>query len=140
MATPKRRRFSQAPSRKKTIFTSVRRMKRICGIIDNPKSQEKGFETEQRVDEALARLQAQGMISSFNSNGRLDRHGIDRMINTPSGSIPLQIKSSLTGLREHIAICRRTGEFIPAIVVKEGMPLELIEQEIVKIVEVYPQL
>ncbi|GEM_PF-6939616 len=98
------------------------------------KKEKIGRRSEARVAEGLDFLISCGGIHDYYKSwrkGELDLRGVDFLI-VPEPSydhmIPLQVKSSLTGVREHRKISR-----IPCILAKHNIPLVLFAEELMQV-------
>lgn len=91
----------------------------------------RGNRSEKRVEEALKLLAQNGEIFNYHKSvrdGENDRLGWDFLV-APQNNwlIPLQVKSSDTGLDEHV---NEYGMRTPCVVVKEFMSLNVLAEKI----------
>lgn len=97
-----------------------RHSRRIYLFAEPEEEVVKGFRNEDLAEEALKILRAAGHIYHFIRSrrwGELDANGIDFLVWPEyNWTVPLQIKSSETGRREHLS---EYGETVPSCVVVE---------------------
>jgi hypothetical protein len=104
----------------------MRKSRRIANLLSDNTAF--GRNNEDRVEIALSTLQEEGQIVDYirsEPHGELDRRGIDFLIYPESNwIIPLQVKSSFTGVKDHRS---KHGPNIPCIVVEDCDEEELKE-------------
>jgi len=117
--------FSDTRGRRLKVERQLRRL-----------SQKRGSGAETLVDQALAQLKNEGEIRHFYYDRRLEHQGIDRMIVTDWREVPLQVKSSVAGIRQHFEHHPpEKGERISVVMVGPGEKVASLKTKIRKILD-----
>ncbi|MFA6554062.1 MAG: hypothetical protein WCS89_00990 [Candidatus Paceibacterota bacterium] len=107
----------------------------------NNNNRDRGFASEAMVKRALTILKRKKKpdiaeiteIIHATPNSNLDRKGIDFVVKLENGyDVPLQVKSSKRAQKKFDKRCRRTGVWIPVIVVNIGVTIGNVIRQIIR--------
>jgi hypothetical protein len=93
-------------------------------------ARERGNHSEDKVELVLQELKEEGKIVDYYRNNKLDQRGIDWMIVTHQGKIPMQVKSSYKGVAKHLELNAEHNTDIPVIKVRSGEGVESLKKKI----------
>lgn len=105
----------------------------------NNNNRDRGFASEAMVEQALVIIKSRKKsvaeikeIVHAPPNSNLDRNGIDFVVKLGNGyDVPLQVKSSTRAQKKFEKRCRRTGVWIPVIVVNFGVTIWNVVRQII---------